>query len=220
MEGVNQNFGHAGLEYAKYLQLNQGNLRAWLKDEVNIINKDMDTTSPERFWVQGIATILLGARLATSLGIFNFNIKAMRKYLYKQIAAHRLTTYSVSTVKQSLFADMLNAMLGETLVVRSSEIHGVGVDVVRLPLTRLGIRIDTSLGEMWISRKSIGAYSKKEKISTNMILNNAKADGFIIIDDNIRSRLGTGAMELGDERIQTRSVHLQIPNNKVDEIAN
>lgn len=220
LEGVNEHYGHAGVIYASYLQANKRNLREWLNEEVKRINHDLETSSPERFWVQGVAAILLGAKLASHIGLLPFSLGAIRTYLYKQIAIHRIRTYDVASTRQSLFADMLNMLLSETLVVRSSEIKGTSFDIMRIPVTKLSVRIDISIGEMWISKSAIKDYSRRTKIPTEMILRNAKDNGFHVLDESFKCRMSSGCPELGESRLQTRALHLQIPNEKVEEIAN
>lgn len=84
-----QNHGHAGRIYAKYLAENEGAIKARVKAMSERINISVKGLNSERYFVAGVACIVVGAAIATSLGLVKFDVRTMLAYLEQQIVRLR-----------------------------------------------------------------------------------------------------------------------------------
>ena len=87
---LKDNYGHAGLKYARYL----GEHRQHAYDLVHAIQtrfkNRLGYDDSERFWFGGIATIAAAAYFARSLGLVAFNVPLMTDYLAETINTLRI----------------------------------------------------------------------------------------------------------------------------------
>ena len=209
---VNENYGVAGERFAKAITRMQDSLKEILRREVNVMNRDLKTDSPERFWVQGMASVLVGAKIAKEEGIFNFDMPALRRYIYAGIEEHRAVKIQISTVGMSLFADMLNELVGETLVVATPAGARMPTEMITQPHSKLSVRVDTIRREMFVSKKAVTTYSKVNKVSVADILDNADYAGYNLVDiKGCRTRMASGTVGVGDPRNVTRAYKFMIP---------
>lgn len=94
--GLVNNYGRAGEIYAAALSRREATLEAGVMQIVDMIQRVLNTTAEERFWVYTAATLLLGARLASAEGIVQFDTKAMWVYLQNLITQQRENKRSAS----------------------------------------------------------------------------------------------------------------------------
>lgn len=118
---INDNYGHAGVVYAKWLAENRKAAQATVDFYHGRVIKeklgDKDPEQDERFWHALIATLVAGAKLAKDLELVNFDPNAMYAYLVKQLNDHRhaigkarVDTNAVEVLK-SFLADNANAVI-------------------------------------------------------------------------------------------------------------
>jgi len=89
---VSNNYGRAGAVYAKYLVNNHDKVEGCVKDTMQKLYKKLDAPHEERFWVALLATTLVGAGIANSLGLTKFDMKAMQDFLIAEFKQHRKST--------------------------------------------------------------------------------------------------------------------------------
>ena len=82
---IKDNFGSAGLVYAKWLAENPDTARTVVNRFDEKISTALDSKTTERFWVATAASLIAGAYLATKLGICKFDVAGLHDYLIKQI---------------------------------------------------------------------------------------------------------------------------------------
>lgn len=75
------NYGHAGRIYAKYLATHDAEIETLLHSTAAKIGEKLGARREERFYVTAIATIIVGAKIATQLGLFNFDTAGMYRHL-------------------------------------------------------------------------------------------------------------------------------------------
>jgi hypothetical protein len=94
-----QNFGHAGRIYAKYLSQNIDQVRAMMSKAQVTISKDLGADTGERFYIAAIACVMVGARIARKLNIIDFNLQDMYellKTIFYQLRESRTRNLSYS----------------------------------------------------------------------------------------------------------------------------
>jgi hypothetical protein len=80
---LNLNYGGIGAKYAEYLGQNYVKIAKGLSGLQMKIARELGADPKvERYWIDAIATVMLGAHLANKLGLCEFPLVAMQKFMY------------------------------------------------------------------------------------------------------------------------------------------
>jgi hypothetical protein len=87
--GLNLNHGGIGRMYATYLGQNHTKINTWLTNAQSNFAQTLGADPKvERFWISAIATTMLGANIANSLGFVNFPLVEMGQFMFSEF--HRM----------------------------------------------------------------------------------------------------------------------------------
>lgn len=78
---LRENYGHAGVTYAKYLGANEAAIRERVIRVYNALFEKYIGTEDERYWFVCITTIFLGASYANELGLTQIDINRLGEFL-------------------------------------------------------------------------------------------------------------------------------------------
>ena len=84
-----ENYGNAGLTYAKFLGSNANAIYDEFSKFHNELNKEVGASTAERFWVSIMSTLLAGAKFAKDCGLVDFDIDAMKAFLFDALTGMR-----------------------------------------------------------------------------------------------------------------------------------
>jgi hypothetical protein len=90
-------YGQMGLLYSKLLALNHAVIKAECIDTCKQVEVDMQSQEPERLWVALVGTLLVGARLANTLGA-DIGLEALKTFLYATYQANRAKRDNIMAV--------------------------------------------------------------------------------------------------------------------------
>lgn len=111
---LDANYGGLGQVYAEYLGRNRAQVEEECRAECADVEQQLRATQDERYWTSLIATTLLGAALAKRLGLADFDVSAMRTFLFQvfyDMQARR--THADKTLQSSgNVADLWSDFLG------------------------------------------------------------------------------------------------------------
>ena len=112
---VYNSYGNVGLEYAKWLGANHVAIAAEMATFAAALEKEVNGTQEERFWVSLIAVILLAAKYANQLGYRIFDEPAMKEFLLEELANMRANrgVHTVDLDKSVNVSAVLNAFFNE-----------------------------------------------------------------------------------------------------------
>jgi hypothetical protein len=82
---LDDNFGHAGLAYSKFLGAHSARVErevAELQDEIYI---EIEGRQEERMWASTIAVVVKGAQYANELGLTKIDVAALRAFMITQV---------------------------------------------------------------------------------------------------------------------------------------
>ena len=85
---LDRNFGHAGLEYAKYLTANYDQIKVDVEATRLALERKTKLQGPERFWIAAITAMVLGAKYAGESGLIQIDTKRLLNYLLNSL--HKL----------------------------------------------------------------------------------------------------------------------------------
>jgi hypothetical protein len=122
---VDRNYGHAGRAFIAHVATNMQKIDAMVSGIQAKLEKKLNTTSEERFYIAGVAAIIAGAEIANSLGLTTFDVKGISKFLQDQILVLRakresnLLTSGQGLNAEQILAEFHNDMLPFKMITPS-----------------------------------------------------------------------------------------------------
>jgi hypothetical protein len=138
---LREHYGRAGEAYAQALAREHDHLQDRLKKIAESFEKSVQAVPEERFWVFTAATILLGAMFAKSLGLADFDVPGMQRFLADTILNQRKSkndsTYdhtSPEFLAHVLFRYVQHCRARNTCLETDQCVRGAGRHVVNLKM--------------------------------------------------------------------------------------
>jgi hypothetical protein len=112
-----ENYGHAGDIYAQWLVGHKEEAVQQLKEVQAKIDKELRLSQRERFWSGVVACNIMGGLIAKSLGLHDYDMKAIYKWSCNMIRDIREDSTAPRDDPSSIVGDFINRHLRNTLVV-------------------------------------------------------------------------------------------------------
>ena len=160
------NYGHAGVEYAKYLVSDLESAIDCVMQVQKMIDDAISLTSRERFWSAVIACNIAGALIAKDLGLINFNVKRVFDWVVKEISVMRNDIKAPVATQSSLINEFMNEHRAATLVINNEADGRTGMEqlpIVEPKFNDLFIRIEPDTKRIYINSKQLRAYCSKQQ---------------------------------------------------------
>lgn len=219
-----EHYGHAGEIYLQHVMANIEQIREQIKHKMLVIDNTYDMKPEERVWTAAIATNLVGLEIAKELGLHNFNMDAIHRFLTLHLAHMRGSVTDLSSTPTEQLARFFSENLSSMLVV---ETQGKSTIVLQKPRDKLFVRYDINKPELLVSIPGLKAWAKEEGISYSKLVSELVDQG-LVTDKSRRCTLGSGAdIPSGQSRVLTidsespafsgtlRSVRSITPNTQV-----
>lgn len=190
---IYSHYGHAGFEYANYLV---GHLETAIDLVMQVqqkIDKAVGFTSRERFWSGAVACNIAGALLAKDLGIIDFDIGRVYKWIVNELKTMRTEIKAPAQTQSSLIGEFMNEHRAATLVVNGEADARTGLEnipIVEPKFNELLIRIEPDTKRLFINAKHLRTYCSKQQITLKDTLRALEADG--VYKGQIKKRLSKG----------------------------
>jgi len=181
------NFGHAGVEFARYLAAHQDEHKPQIQAYINFIHEKVGAYPEERFWVAILAATFYGAAIAKQLGLIRFDIAKTVQWAMNHIPVMRVTKSENTTDAPAILASYIGENMGSVLAVDAGE--NKIATVLRDPNRGLIGRYEKNAGMLWISQKSMKdcfkgyGYSRAKTELT---------DKGMLVETSVRKVLGIG----------------------------
>lgn len=191
--GLYSHYGHAGIEYAKYLVSDLEGALDLVQQIQQRIDKEVGFTSRERFWSGTVACNIAGALLAKDLGIIDFNIKRVFDWIVAELKVMRNEIKAPSQNQNSLLGEFMNEHRASTLVINGEADARSGMDqlpIVEPKFNDLFIRIEPDTKKIFINIKQLKAYCAKQQITLKETLKGLEADKVYL--GKVKKRLSKG----------------------------
>lgn len=181
IKALDSNYGWAGLIYSQWLQANQHNLRDWLKLESSWLKDKVNGKQDERFWIQGMAAILVGMQISHAAGLHTYDLDELRSYIVEQYYAQRECVVQVKEYADTAFSEMINHSLGECVIVNTGNTMEKGIiQPILTPRTgRLSMRIEINKGIGYISTTRVKDWCNFRDIPKSMLIKNGVDSGYL-----------------------------------------
>lgn len=116
---LKNNYGLAGIEYAEYLITHKEEIALDIERTRSALEKHLNAQHDERFWLAAIVILIVGAQIATNIGIVTFDMPALRDFLIKVFRMNRTeaTITHDSHDGAVILADYLNESTRQRLII-------------------------------------------------------------------------------------------------------
>lgn len=194
------NFGHIGEVYMQHVVPNYDAIQQAVRAEMKQLDIDGKITSGERFWSSVGAPLIVAGRLAAQLGLFHFDMEAIRHwFLYVQLPLMRGVVSDEYSSPIGVLTDYLEMISGNTLVAQKLPGSGI-VNVLKRPNNQLLAHFDFEDRTLWVLRKGFKDYCTKIganflKIIEDLHVPDLDANGKrirVISNRNVKKVLGAG----------------------------
>jgi len=203
---LRENYGHAGAIYAQYLIANIEEVKEDLLAVQAKVNSDLNLTQRERFWSAVIACNITGALIAKRLGLIDYEIGKVYKWICKHVKEAQETAKVPLDDSSSIIGDFLNRHIRNVLVINGEVDLRTKLPSVPLqePYGELLVRYEPDFKKMYIAARPFKAYCAKYQIDYKNLLKELKVKG--IYEGAAAKRMASGT-KLGGS-IPTHAIHL------------
>jgi hypothetical protein len=213
---LNENYGHAGEIYLSYLVNNLESAKADYKMIQAKIDSDVQFTSRERFWSAVCATIITGGLIAKNLGLHNYDMKAIYKWMKNMLSEMRVDVKPPSDSPVTALGEFVNAHLAiNTLVVNGEVDKRTNMESLpgMEPRGELLIRYEPDTKQLYVSAKHFKEFCIKQQINYKGTLKTLTDQQVLL--ETVNKRMSKG-MKLVSPAVRTlkfdasKSEYLQI----------
>jgi len=192
------NYGHAGVEFIKYLVATQDEHAIKINKLVERIQEKAHCRPEERYWVAVIATVVYGGLIAKKLNLIQFEMAPILNWACDQLEGMRdvKTDQHRSNDAPSILAEFIDAHSNGRLVVDikgKSNAHKLTV-VVKEPRSPLCMRHELGDGDvssLYVARRVLSDWLGRKGISYAAFKKTLQKDG-VLLNDHRRKVLGAG----------------------------
>ena len=220
---LNENYGHAGEIYLSYLVNNLESAKADYKMIQAKIDKEVQFTSRERFWSAVCATIITGGLIAKQLGLHDYDMGAIYRWMKKMLSEMRLDVKPPSESPVTALGEFVNAHLAmNTLVVNGEVDARTNMQTIpgMEPRGELLIRYEPDNKHLYVAAKQFKEFCVKQQINYKSLLK-TMTDQQILLE-TVNKRMSKG-MKLSSPVVRTlkfdagKSEYLQLDTMTPDE---
>jgi len=191
---IEDNYGHAGVLYIKYLQENKSQLKVWVDDKIRTLSEKMKATQSERFWVQGLAAWFVGAEIAKIAGIHDFDLERLEKYVEEHYLHQRKILSVTKDYASTSFSEMINSLLPDAIVTTTNNsLKGGLCDTHLVPKTgKLYMRIELDKRCGYLSSNRVRTWANQNETTVTAVINSGLEAGYLDDDNTLEHSLGDG----------------------------
>jgi energy-coupling factor transporter ATP-binding protein EcfA2 len=213
---LNENYGHAGEIYLSYLVNNLESAKADYKMIQAKIDKEVQFTSRERFWSAVCATIITGGLIAKQLGLHDYDMGAIYRWMKKMLSEMRLDVKPPSESPVTALGEFVNAHLAmNTLVVNGEVDARTNMQTIpgMEPRGELLIRYEPDNKHLYVAAKQFKEFCVKQQINYKSLLKTLTDQQILL--EAVNKRMSKG-MKLSSPVVRTlkfdagKSEHLQL----------
>jgi hypothetical protein len=187
-----ENYGHAGDIYAEYLVGHLEDVIDLLRQVQAKIDREVQFTSRERFWSAVAACNITGGLIAKDLGLHNYDMRAIYKWMVDMLQGMREEIKPPSTNNVALIGDYINDHMSNIVVVNGTADARTSLlpPPTMEPRGELLIRYEPDTKRMYFAVKPFRDYCVKRQINYKGILEAFKKTGVFLGATNKRLSKG------------------------------
>jgi hypothetical protein len=200
---LNENYGHAGEIYLTWLVNNLEEAKRTYKQIQAKIDTEVQFTSRERFWSAVCATIITGGLIAKELGLHNYDMKEIYKWMKQMLSEMRVDVKPPTESPVTALGEFVNAYLATNTLVVNGEVDARS-SLVSLPTMEprgeLLIRYEPDTKHLYVSAKHFKEFCVKQQINYKNTLK--KLTDLEVYMETVNKRMSKG-MKLSSPVVRT-----------------
>lgn len=192
---LNQNFGHIGEAFIRYVITNRKAVEARVQQVMREVDEAAQIKSSERFWSAVIAVVLVAAEITKALGLLPYEAEAIRRWAIDvQVPAMRGVVLEEYRDPVRVVTDYIAEKTGNIVVVENSGTLGSSSDTAyslsRVNGALLG-HYDKEKGVLLLLKDAFKDYCSRIGGSSSKVIHDL-ALRKIVLERNCRRTLGAG----------------------------
>lgn len=203
LSDININYGRAGEKYAEFLGKNIPMIEDRVGTAKDVIAKAVSATPEERFWVTGIAVLMLGAKFSNQLALTSIDEQALQLFLLsafhqlrRKVSGANIDLSQADTVRERL-SQYFNDCKRKTIITETMPVDRPGRPMKVVPLNivevmhfnELRVHVGRDDRTIRFSKVDFLNWCEKNNISGGLVLDAAvKQLGARML----RARIGAG----------------------------
>ena len=188
---IDENYGHAGEVYAKWLVQNIDTVKDQL-DKARIVVEHRAGMEPdERFWGAVVSAAIYGGVVAQKLGLIRFSVANVLTWAALAIRDMRREKIDLTGDSIGILGQFLDAHAGNRILVKGSAASKEGCAVLEAPRGPLYVRYEMDTRLLYISRAVIKKWIATGMGSYTMLRADLQKEG-ILRNPNKKKTLGAG----------------------------
>lgn len=189
---LRENYGHAGEIYCQWLVNNLEEAKTLIKQIQAKIDKEVQFTARERFWSAVAACNIAGGLIAKSLGLHDYDMKEVYKWLIKMLSEMREDVKPPVDTPLTVLGDYINSKTMHTLVV-NGEVDarsGLTSSPLQEPRNDLLIRYEPDTKHLFIAAAPFKNFCVSIQVNHKDLL--VKLKEMKVYKDTVNKRMAKG----------------------------
>lgn len=179
---MSANYGHAGVQYARYLTKNAatGKLQMALAKNRKMLIERFKMTQPERYWLALFTCLYTGMELSRHAGLHDYPKEWVLEELGNILQQQRARMSDVMDMSSLWLGELMNSIVPNTLFVTElgMQMNGHAQFVEkRIPYQKILARVELPSGTTFISREAVNAWCQERGIRRQDFLDALSAGG-------------------------------------------
>jgi len=189
---LRENYGHAMEVYAQWLVNNKEEAVDLMRQVQARIDKEVQFTQRERFWSGVAACNIAGGLIAKSLGLHDFDMKAVYEWLKRMLSEMRHEVKPPQASPITAVGEFINAHISNALVVNGEVDARSNLSALPLlePRGELMIRYEPDTKGLYIAAKSFKDFCVRQQINYKGTLRELQQMGCFVEAMNKRMSKG------------------------------
>ena len=189
---LRENFGHAMEPYAQFLVNNLEDVIDLLRKTQAKIDREVQFSARERFWSAVAACNITGGLIAKSLGLHEYDMKAVYAWLRDMLTQMREEIAPPTSSAAAIIGDFINTNIGHILVVKDALDARTNLAAAPTlePKGELVIRYEPDTKHLYLSAGKFREFCVERQISYRSTLNELAKMG--LFKDALNKRMAKG----------------------------
>jgi hypothetical protein len=186
-----QNYGHAGLIYAKWLICNLEEAKNAVKSTQLKIDRELKLSQRERFWSAVLAANIAGGLIAKQLKIIDWDMRAIYRWSLAMVNDLRKEVKPVNNSSTEILGDYLLRHINNTVVVNGTlDKRSMSELPILTPKGELYVRYEPDTKKLFVAAKHFKNDCVRQQINYKETLRDLENKGIYLGADT--KRLSTG----------------------------
>lgn len=178
---IQENYGHAGIEYVKYLMNNLEGAKTLLAEVQQRVDNEAGLTAENRFWSVLVAATVTGLIIAKRAGLVDYDTNKVFRWGVEQLKENKRQVEDMSVGVEEVLNDYIHEHWSNVLWIKStddlrkqsSEPESVVIPEA-LPRGKLVARYETDLKRAYLIPKPLKSWCGEQQINYNSFIYDLK----------------------------------------------